>query len=83
MNKRPPSRTIHKTEIQGEGDYKSARRFNQAQREFVATHDTASLGRRAAPKSPAEAADLRRAEAAGRARSASGGKTSSREAKKK
>jgi len=54
--------------VQGEGDYEAGRRFNEASNRFVATHDVASIGRRAAPGSPEESAELKRAEAAGKAR---------------
>jgi ElaB/YqjD/DUF883 family membrane-anchored ribosome-binding protein len=55
-------------EIQGEGDYKSARRFNRASEQFVESHDFEALGRESAPHSPQEETELARAEAAGRSR---------------
>lgn len=55
-------------EVQGEGDYASAREFNQDEREFVETHDTEALGRGAEPQDSAEAAELDAAERKGKAR---------------
>ena len=55
-------------EIQGEGDYKSARRFNKASKQFVESHDVETLGRDSTPHSPQEAGALEQAEAAGRSR---------------
>jgi ElaB/YqjD/DUF883 family membrane-anchored ribosome-binding protein len=55
-------------EIQGEGDYKSGRRFNEASKQFVESHDVETLGRESAPHSAQEARELERAEAAGRSR---------------
>jgi hypothetical protein len=55
-------------DVQGEGDYRSARRFNEASRHFVATHDVAKLARAVAPSSAAAAAELKSAEARGKAR---------------
>jgi hypothetical protein len=54
--------------IQGEGDYRSAREFNDKERAFVRSHDTESLADAATPADPAEAAELERAEREGKAR---------------
>lgn len=53
--------------VQGEGDYASAREFNRDERGFVESHDTEGLARRAAPKDAAEAAELEKAERKGKA----------------
>jgi hypothetical protein len=50
--------------VQGEGDYRSAREFNEKQREFVKSHDTEELAEKAKPASPEQAAELERAERA-------------------
>ena len=55
-------------EVQGEGDYRSAREFNEKERAFVRTHDTEQLAEQAKPDNPAQAADLERAEEQGKAR---------------
>jgi uncharacterized protein YjbJ (UPF0337 family) len=55
-------------DVQGEGDYRSARNFNKRSEEFVKSHDTERLGREARPDSAAEADALRQAEEAGKAR---------------
>ncbi|MGZ8993094.1 MAG: hypothetical protein ACXW16_03675 [Burkholderiaceae bacterium] len=57
-----------KTEVQGEGDYKAARRYNEATREFVKEEDVAAAARDAEPKSAGEEQELERAEQAGRQR---------------
>ncbi len=57
-----------KSEVQGEGDYKAARRYNEATREFVAEEDVAEAARDAEPKNSGEEQQLERAEQAGRAR---------------
>jgi hypothetical protein len=54
--------------VQGEGDYVSAREFNQEERRFVESHGAEDLARRAAPEGAAEAAELDRAERKGKAR---------------
>ena len=57
-----------KTEVQGEGDYKAARRYNEATREFVKEEDVAGAARDAEPQSASEEQQLERAEQAGRQR---------------
>ena len=56
------------SEVQGEGDYKAARRYNEATREFVAEEDVAEAARDAEPQNPSEEQQLEHAEQAGRAR---------------
>ncbi len=56
-----------KSEVQGEGDYKAARRYNEATREFVKDEDVAEAARDAEPQSAGEEQQLERAEQAGRA----------------
>lgn len=55
-------------EVQGEGDYKAARRYNEATREFVNEEDVAEAARDAEPRSASEEQQLKRAEQAGRQR---------------
>ncbi len=57
-----------KGEVQGEGDYKAARRYNEATREFVKQEDVAGSARDAQPQSAGEEQQLERAEQAGRQR---------------
>lgn len=61
--------TIKNQGVQGEGDYEAARRYRKGVENFVATHDVEAAARDAAPKSPAEAEELRAAEARGKSRS--------------
>jgi hypothetical protein len=61
-------RNKEKNNVQGEGDYRSAREFNEKERSFVRSHDTNELGEAAAPDSPDHAAELERAEEEARAR---------------
>ena len=56
------------SEVQGEGDYKAARRYNDATREFVKDEDVAEAARDAEPQSAGEEQQLERAEQAGRQR---------------
>jgi len=55
-------------EVQGEGDYRAARRYNEATREFVEEEDVAEAARDAEPQSEREQQQLERAEQAGRQR---------------
>ena len=57
-----------KTDVQGEGDYKAARRYNEATREFVEEEDVSEAARDAEPQSAREEQQLERAEQAGRQR---------------
>ncbi len=52
--------------VQGEGDYRSAREFNEAERKFVESGKVPAAARAAAPKSEAEAQDLLAAEQEGK-----------------
>lgn len=57
-----------KSEVQGEGDYQAARRYNEGTREFVKDEDVAEAARDAEPQSASEEQQLERAEQAGRQR---------------
>ena len=67
--------------IQGEGDYVSGLRFQKDQEQFVRTHDTAKLGRAAAPRNAAERRELLQAERKGKARAAVRRKPAKRKAR--
>jgi len=54
--------------VQGEGDYRSARRHRRDVEEFVAQNDIEELARDAAPKSEAEHREMLEAEREGLAR---------------
>ena len=58
----------NQSEVQGEGDYMAARRYNEATREFVEDEYVAEAARDAEPKSEREQQQLERAEQAGRER---------------
>lgn len=51
---------------QGEGNYEASRRYDEAARRFVKTGKVEQAARDAAPRSPAEAEELRRAEEEGK-----------------
>ncbi len=51
----------------GEGNYKATRDYNDGVKRHLETHDVDKEARDAAPRSPAEAQDMERAEEAGRA----------------
>lgn len=59
---------VSNDKVHGEGNYKSAREFNQAEREFVAAGKVPAAARAAAPQSEAERQDLFAAEEEGRRR---------------
>jgi hypothetical protein len=54
--------------VQGEGDYRAARRFRRAEERFVQRADIERAARNAAPRSAAEAAEMAEAEMKGQAR---------------
>ena len=54
--------------VQGEGDYRAARRHRRKLRQFIATSATEELAREAAPRSEAEQQEMLEAERQGRAR---------------
>lgn len=55
-----------KSRVQGEGDYASARKYNQAARAFAGSGQVEEAARNAAPRTPQEQAEMRKAEAEGR-----------------
>ena len=48
-------------EVQGEGNYNSARDYNEAQRKFVKSGKVDAAARKAKPKSDAEVGEMKRA----------------------
>ncbi len=60
--------SIGNNDLQGEGNYDAARRYDKAQREFVESGQVDDAARKAAPKNADEAEQLRRAEQDGKSR---------------
>lgn len=58
-----------KDEVQGEGDYKSAKKFDKMESDFVKSGGVEKNAGKAAPKDDAEARDMEQAEQAGRSHS--------------
>jgi hypothetical protein len=66
---RQDRRSTDKQDVQGEGDYRAARRYRREVSDFVAKADVDALAREAAPTSGEEARDMALAEERGRDRS--------------
>ncbi|HEY4373706.1 MAG TPA: hypothetical protein VGN52_17380 [Burkholderiales bacterium] len=60
------SKKTRKDQVQGEGDYKSARKFDEDERQFVKSGGVEKAAHKAEPKSDAEAREMLRAEKIGR-----------------
>jgi len=56
-------------EVQGEGDYNAGRRYNEKTREFAESGKVQPAAQDAAPTSPQEAEDLKKAEEEGKSHS--------------
>jgi hypothetical protein len=56
------------SKVQGEGDYEASRRYRKRTTEYLQNNDVEKAAVRAAPRSPAEAEELKAAEAAGKKR---------------
>jgi hypothetical protein len=54
------------SDVQGEGNYRAARRYRQSVESFVGSHDIEKAARAAAPRNRAEAKEMSRAESVGR-----------------
>jgi len=73
-------------EVQGEGNYKAAKDYNEGERKFVKSGKVDAAARKAKPKSDAEVEEMKRAEQVGRSHAKeedpaikrSGGRQSSR-----
>ena len=61
-----PARGSTTPSVQGEGDYEAARRFDQAEQEFVQSGKVRDAAQRARPKDDEEKREMERAEATGR-----------------
>jgi hypothetical protein len=57
---------VPKSGVQGEGDYVSARKYNQRTRQFVESGKVEEAAGRATPRNAEEEAEMRRAEEEGR-----------------
>ena len=66
--------TTRKDEVQGEGDYEAARRYDKAAREFAESGKVEPAAHEAAPESAAEADEMKRAEEIGKSHSKGEGK---------
>jgi len=64
----PRQEKVTKSKVQGEGDYEAARRYRKRTKEYLENNDVEKAAVRAAPRSRAEAEDLKASEAAGRKR---------------
>lgn len=72
MKQSPPSPTQKSPDapqVQGEGDYEAARRFNEDSRKFVQSGKVEAAAKAASPTSERERDEMQRAEQAGKARS--------------
>ncbi len=58
--------TIKKDDVQGEGDYEAARRYDKAARDFAESGKVEPAAHEAAPGSAAEAEEMKRAEEIGK-----------------
>jgi hypothetical protein len=56
-------------QVQGEGDYKSAKKFDQAEQDFIKSGGVEKAAGKAAPRSAEEAEDMETAEEIGRSHS--------------
>ena len=61
--------TDNTSEVQGEGDYRAARRYDKAAQEFAQSGKLADAAQHAKPATPEEADELKRAERAGKSHS--------------
>jgi len=64
-----PADKAHGGQVQGEGDYEAARRFDKAQSDFANSGRVKDGARRAKPEDPAQAADIEQAEQEGKSHS--------------
>lgn len=81
QQKQPMQDSGQNSQVQGEGDYASNRRYTESVKDFVESGKVGEAARNAKPDSQQEAADMRRAEQEGASHakgnpSSSGGKKS-------
>ncbi len=62
-----------KSRVQGEGDYASAKKYDEAARAFAGSGQVEQAARNAAPRNEQEKAEMRQAEAEGRSHAKGGG----------
>lgn len=58
--------TARASDVQGEGNYRAARRYRQKVETYVGSHDIEQAARAAAPRNRREAREMNRAETVGR-----------------
>ena len=63
------SSTPKKDEVQGEGDYEAARRYDKAARDFAESGKVEPAAHEAAPESAEQAEEMKRAEEIGKSHS--------------
>jgi len=63
------SSTPKKDEVQGEGDYEAARRYDKAARDFAESGKVEPAAHEAAPESAAQAEEMKQAEDIGKSHS--------------
>ena len=66
--------TTKTDDVQGEGDYEAARRYDKAARDFAESGKVEPAAHEAAPDSAAEAEEMKRAEETGKSHSKGEGK---------
>jgi hypothetical protein len=66
---KPVTKEFHVGKVQGEGDYESAKKFDDQEAAFVKAGRVDQAARDAAPKSQREADEMKKAEEAGKRRS--------------
>ena len=67
-----------KDQVQGEGDYEAARRYDKSVEDFAKSGKVEPAAKAAAPKSKEEAEELKRAEEAGKSHSKGEGSMTSK-----
>jgi hypothetical protein len=60
--------SIHKSQVQGEGDYEAGRRYVKAARGFAKSGKVEEAARKAKPRDASESAEMLEAEAIGKSR---------------
>lgn len=64
-HKDPADQNQTGSKVQGEGDYEATRRYDKDTERFLKSANVEDLARKAAPKSKAEAEDMKKAEDVG------------------
>lgn len=66
MKATTPKTSPAHNQVQGEGDYKAARRYDKSAHDFAKSGKVTEAARKAGPNDPKEAEDLKQAEDIGR-----------------